>query len=126
MSNQETWKVFRLNDCDWWLARSLVEAVEDAMKVYGADEADMVEDARELSDEELDKTTFRLEAWECECGAPLNKVGADFRWNGSAWEHHHGYPIGHVAMRKEISFREELTRRIKAGARTEPFASTEC
>jgi protein gp37 len=31
--------------------------------------------------------------WRCECGAWPDDT---WRWNGERWEHHHGYPIGHV------------------------------
>lgn len=31
----------------------------------------------------------------CDCGAPFNSIGCDWRFNGRRWEHYHGYPVGH-------------------------------
>ncbi len=40
--------------------------------------------------ESLDLTPW---LWRCECGAMPDEL---WRWSGERWEHHHGYPIGHV------------------------------
>jgi hypothetical protein len=34
--------------------------------------------------------------WRCSCGEFMVANSPAWRWNGFAWEHHHGYPIGHV------------------------------
>lgn len=39
--------------------------------------------------------------WRCEqCGEAHNPVDSSWRFNGRDWEHHHGYPIGHVSSRR--------------------------
>lgn len=49
----------------------------------------------------LDNPMVFADEWLCECGQRANPVGADWRWNGRTWEHHHGYPIGHVATERK-------------------------
>lgn len=38
--------------------------------------------------------------WQCECGATPQPSDASWRWSGSSWQHHHGYPIGHVDAKR--------------------------
>lgn len=80
-----------MNDCDWWIAPSLEEAVADVYKYYNCDDKYMVEEPRKLTAKELDSLKFVVDA----------------------------------EPPKVISFREELNNRIKMGAKTEIFASTE-
>jgi hypothetical protein len=49
------WKVFRVSDVDWWLARSFDEAVADYEKQGGDWEPG---DVRALTDDEMDKLRY--------------------------------------------------------------------
>lgn len=56
----------------------------------------------------LGPVTFDKWMWKCrsfgadgkECGAFPEFSGGHWRWNGSAWEHYHGYPAGHMEAEK--------------------------
>ena len=48
------WHVYQLNECDWWVARSMEEAQADYAKECGAD----IEDPHELDDAEMGRRTF--------------------------------------------------------------------
>lgn len=50
-------RVFRLNDCEWWMARTLAEAIEDWRSCTGI-EPDPSDEPRELTDAELDANKF--------------------------------------------------------------------
>jgi hypothetical protein len=57
------WQVYRLNDCEWWLARSLEEAKKDAAECWGftleeAEEEDLFDDPHALDAHALDTLTF--------------------------------------------------------------------
>ena len=43
------------------------------------------------------------EGWQCDCGATPEASSPDWRWSGCAWEHHHGYPIGHAQAKFDPS-----------------------
>jgi hypothetical protein len=49
-------KVFRINDCDWWAGASLDECI--AAYIADTGDEDLIEDARELTDEEMEKFFF--------------------------------------------------------------------
>lgn len=51
-------KIFKMNDCDWWVAETLEEA-KDSYKLETGEESDL--DARELSDAEMDRLTITNE-----------------------------------------------------------------
>lgn len=46
---------------------------------------------------------FMAEAteWVCECGERCDPCSPKWRSTGSAWEHHHEYPMGHVRAHHE-------------------------
>lgn len=50
--------------------------------------------------ENLLPTLPETEGWLCECGAAPQPSDASWRWSGSSWQHHHGYPMGHVDAKK--------------------------
>lgn len=49
------WRVYKLNDCDWWVARTLEEAKASWQETCGPDECEEFEDAYELTDEDMDR-----------------------------------------------------------------------
>ncbi len=125
-------RVFEMNDCDWYFARSLQDAKNQYQSDVGCDECDM-EEARELTDAELDTLQYwddeeRDESnprhWQCECGAMAD---GHCRWTGEVWQHHHGYPVGHVDMVNihKRTFRQQLEKLIAAGTHPGMFATTE-
>jgi hypothetical protein len=90
------WRVFKMDDCDWWVAHTLAEAKASYQYETGVDD-ESVEDARELTDEELDRLRF---------------VDTD--------------EAGHPVKETRCTFREELARRVSAGlSKPELFACTE-
>lgn len=48
------WRIYKLNDCDWWVARTLEEAKASWQETVGPDECEEFEDAYELTDEDMD------------------------------------------------------------------------
>jgi hypothetical protein len=90
------WRVYRLNDCDWWVARTLEEAKADFIQTVGSDWGNEFEDAEELSEADMERLQFI-------------DTDEDER------------PLG-----TKTSFRDELARRVAAGITApEQFASTE-
>lgn len=55
MTDALRWRVFRMNDVDWWLARTLAEAKADYTHQVGDED---LEGARELTDAELDRLHY--------------------------------------------------------------------
>jgi hypothetical protein len=54
-----TFKVYRLNDYEWWMATSLEEAIAAAMKETGLPRDEASDDPYELSNEDLQRLIFR-------------------------------------------------------------------
>ncbi|QLI80811.1 hypothetical protein HZU75_04295 [Chitinibacter fontanus] len=53
-------KVVEVNDCDWYVGESVAACVAQYIKEVGEEYADHCEDARALSDDELDALTFTV------------------------------------------------------------------
>ena len=64
------WKVFKLNDCDWWVARTLDEAIADYRHQCGADVS--IEGEHELTDKELDRLMYCDE--DCKSRIPFRQA----------------------------------------------------
>ena len=119
-------KLFEINDTEYWLAAT----EEEATKFYNSDSVDPLEEIHEIPKESFDHLQILNdpeveEDWVCECGAKLDNL---CRWNGKVWEHHHGYPIGHVAMKNTAvrSFREHFEKEMQRDSITARlFASSE-
>lgn len=63
------WRVFRLTDYEWWVARTLDEAKEDAAREWGysveqAERDEIFDDPEELSDEQMALLTFREDMYD--------------------------------------------------------------
>lgn len=90
------WRIFCMDDCDWWVARTLEEAKASYKHETGVDDTD-IEDARELTEDEMDS---------------LHYVDMDDRER----------PI----KKSRRTFRAELVQRVAAGLeKPELFACTE-
>lgn len=91
------WRVYRVNDTDWMMARTLDEARSEYMRQTGCSVEDAFDGERELTDEEMDRLQFR------------------FWLEGPE----------HPPRDHKHSFREELAHRVSKRPKTEIFASTE-
>jgi len=52
-------KICQINDCDWWIGESLQACVEDYRDTV-EDDPEYTEDARELTEQELDTLKFTI------------------------------------------------------------------
>jgi protein gp37 len=46
-----------------------------------------------LGDIDLDG---KLPIWRCQACGEAPAISEGWRWNGNNWQHHHGYPVGHI------------------------------
>ena len=51
-------KIFRMNDCDYYIGRDLQSCKEHYMKETGLDEEEALEESEELSEEQLENFMF--------------------------------------------------------------------
>jgi hypothetical protein len=59
MTDPLPWRVFRMNDYEWWVARTLEEAKADYQQTVGPmPEDEAFDDPGELTDAELDRLKF--------------------------------------------------------------------
>lgn len=57
MSNQNL-RVFRMDDCDWWIGESADSCIEDRQSTYGPDEDFDREEVHGLSDEQMQALVY--------------------------------------------------------------------
>ncbi len=50
--------IFRLNDCDWWMAETLEEAITDFVKDVGMSEEEAIDNPAVLDEEQLESHIF--------------------------------------------------------------------
>jgi hypothetical protein len=56
LNEEQIMRVFKVNDCDWWMAETAEQAKLAAIEFYG--DEDMVEEVEELTDEQMNSHTF--------------------------------------------------------------------
>lgn len=63
MSKLEAWRVYRVNETDWYIARSADEARKTCMEDYDVTDPDdcIEEPVREVTEEEMDRMKIRFE-----------------------------------------------------------------
>lgn len=91
------WRVYRMNDTDWFMARTIDEAMTEYVRHTGCPIEESCEGVRELTDEEMERLKFR------------------FWLEGPE----------HPPREHKCTFREELERRVSRRPKPETFASTE-
>jgi hypothetical protein len=91
------WRVYRMNDTDWFMARTIEEAMTEYVRQCGGPIEETCEGVRELTDEEMDRLQFI------------------FWLEGPE----------HPPRDHKHSFRVELARRVSRRPKPETFASTE-
>lgn len=101
--NETTMKVFRMNDCDWWMAPTLTQAVVAYVRHCGCTISDNpdTEELKKFEGAELD--------------GPCELSEAELESHNYIDER----------LRESHSFKVELEKRIREGARSEIFATTE-
>ena|ERR1051326_5521787 len=125
----EQMKIYRMNDCEWWLANSLEDAIASMKKSYGRgfDANESLSDPRELRDEELDRLKFcddgamygqagAIERWRCPVCNREPRLTSEWKWDGEKWEHDHTERFEHAKLwipcenTMVRTFREQLQR----------------
>ncbi len=129
-----------MNDCEWWLANSLPEAIASMQETYGTDQIEL-DDPRECTDEEMDRLKYcddgafyghegSVERWECPICKNKPVLTRTWKWDGEKWEHDHAGRSEHVKMwitcenTMVRTFREEL-QRTKDDGNARLFATSE-
>lgn len=52
------WRVFRINDCEWWVARSLTDAINAAVREYDLPYEEVISEPYELDSAKLDSCKY--------------------------------------------------------------------
>jgi hypothetical protein len=84
-------------EIDWW--KPAPDAIRNLVKAGALIAAEIDRLQRQAASKPPEAVACAQE-WRCECGAAPSPTSAAWRWNGQDWEHHHGYPIGHVIAQR--------------------------
>ena len=98
------WFIFAL--C--WVAKGEPDVNGDPERDAGYSEEQIADTHKRYEHDTPDECIKRMEKWfneaiqwRCECGEIASPLSGEWRFNGSGWEHYHGYPIGHVLAHRE-------------------------